>query len=61
MRLTSLDLAIIAAYLAGVTLFGIAFRRGQHTVRDYFLGGRTAPWWALGFRSWPPKLRRSQL
>ena len=47
MRLTSLDLAIIAAYLAGVTLFGIAFRRGQHTVRDYFLGGRTAPWWAL--------------
>ena len=47
MRLTSLDLAIIAAYLAGVTLFGIAFRQGQHTVRDYFLGGRTAPWWAL--------------
>ena len=47
MRLTSLDLAFIAAYLAGVTLFGIAFRQGQHTVRDYFLGGRTAPWWAL--------------
>jgi SSS family solute:Na+ symporter len=47
MRLTSLDLAIIIAYLAGVTLFGIVFRRGQHTVRDYFLGGRTAPWWAL--------------
>src|SRR6266853_5111834 len=47
MRLTSLDLAIIAAYLAGVTLFGIAFRQGQHSVRDYFLGGRTAPWWAL--------------
>src|SRR5467141_1856729 len=48
MRLTSLDLAIVAAYLVGVTLFGIAFRQGQHTVRDYFLGGRTAPWWALG-------------
>src|ERR1700694_1123796 len=47
MRLTSLDLAIIAAYLIGVTLFGIAFRQGQHTARDYFLGGRTAPWWAL--------------
>lgn len=47
MRLTSLDLAIIVAYLAGITLFGIAFRRGQSTVRDYFLGGRTAPWWAL--------------
>ena len=47
MRLTPLDLAIIATYLTGVTLFGIAFRRGQHTVRDYFLGGRTASWWAL--------------
>src|ERR1700691_2171858 len=47
MRLTSLDLAVIVAYLAGITLFGIAFRRGQSSVRDYFLGGRTAPWWAL--------------
>jgi SSS family transporter len=47
MRLNSLDLAIIAAYLGGITLFGIAFRRGQSSVRDYFLGGRTAPWWAL--------------
>ena len=47
MRLTPLDLAVIVAYLAGITLFGIALRRGQSTVRDYFLGGRTAPWWAL--------------
>src|ERR1700687_4290120 len=46
MRLTSLDLAVIIAYLAGITLFGIAFRRGQTTVRDYFLGGRTARWCA---------------
>ncbi len=47
MRLSSLDLAVIAAYLAGITLFGIAFWHGQSSVRDYFLGGRTAPWWAL--------------
>jgi len=47
MRLTFLDLAIIIVYLVGVTLLGIAFRKGQRTVRDYFLGGRTAPWWAL--------------
>src|SRR5258707_6522468 len=42
-----LDLAIIAAYLAGITLFGAHFRRGQKNLRDYFLGGRTAPWWAI--------------
>jgi SSS family solute:Na+ symporter len=47
MRLTALDLAIVAIYLVGATLFGIAFRRRHSTVRDYFLGGRTAPWWAL--------------
>ena len=47
MRLSALDLAIIVTYLASITLFGIAFRRRQNTVRDYFLGGRTAPWWAL--------------
>ena len=49
MRLSSLDLILIAVYLAGITAFGIALRRGQSTVRDYFLGGRTAPWWALAF------------
>ncbi len=47
MRLSSLDLAVIAVYLAGITLFGVAFRRKQKGVRDYFLGGRTAPWWAI--------------
>src|SRR5215510_12518934 len=41
------DLAIIVAYLAGITLFGAHFRRGQKNLRDYFLGGRNAPWWAI--------------
>jgi SSS family solute:Na+ symporter len=41
------DLAIILAYLIGITLFGAHFRRGQKNLRDYFLGGRTAPWWAI--------------
>src|ERR1700730_7101348 len=42
-----LDLAIILVYLIGITLFGARFRRGQTNLRDYFLGGRTAPWWAI--------------
>src|SRR6266513_6397916 len=41
------DLAVILVYLVGITLFGARFRRGQRTLRDYFLGGRTAPWWAI--------------
>ncbi len=42
-----LDLAIIAAYLLGITLFGVWFSRKQKTTRDYFLGDRTVPWWAI--------------
>ncbi|MBZ5540225.1 MAG: sodium:solute symporter [Acidobacteriia bacterium] len=49
MRIHPIDLAIVVAYLLGVTSLGVYFRRGQHTVHDYFLGGRTAPWWALAF------------
>ena len=41
------DLAVIAAYLVGITWFGARFRHAQKTLKDYFLGGRTAPWWAI--------------
>src|ERR1700720_154951 len=49
MRIHPLDLAIVIAYLLGVTALGMRFRRGQQNATDYFLGGRTAPWWALAF------------
>jgi SSS family solute:Na+ symporter len=41
------DLAVIVAYLAGVTWFGARFRKEQRSLKDYFLGGRNAPWWAI--------------
>lgn len=41
------DLAVILIYLVGITWFGARFRKGQTSLRDYFLGGRTAPWWAI--------------
>jgi SSS family solute:Na+ symporter len=47
MGLNRLDLAIIALYLAGITLFGLRFRKKQRTMRDYFLAGRDIPWWAI--------------
>lgn len=49
MRISAVDLTIVILYLVGITLFGMRFRQGQQNVRDYFLGGRTAPWWALSF------------
>jgi solute:Na+ symporter, SSS family len=58
MRIHPLDLAIVIAYLLGVTALGMRFRRTKKSIiaskgdrdsvsLDYFLGGRTAPWWAL--------------
>jgi solute:Na+ symporter, SSS family len=49
MRIHPLDLGMVIAYLLGVTALGMRFRRGQQNATDYFLGGRTAPWWALAF------------
>src|ERR1700733_12962591 len=45
--LRPVDLAVIIAYLAGVTWFGARFRKEQRSLKDYFLGGRNAPWWAI--------------
>jgi len=47
MGLDHLDFAIIGLYLAGITLFGLRFRKKQRTLRDYFLAGRDIPWWAI--------------
>ena len=47
MGLNRLDFVIIALYLAGITLFGLRFRKRQRSLRDYFLAGRDIPWWAI--------------
>jgi SSS family transporter len=44
-----IDLAVIVAYVVAITAIGAHFRKGQRTLRDYFLGGRRLPWWAITF------------
>ncbi|MBI5280836.1 MAG: sodium/solute symporter [Candidatus Solibacter usitatus] len=44
-----IDLGIIALYLIGITWFGARFKESQKSLKDYFLGGRNTPWWAIGF------------
>lgn len=43
----ALDLGLIAIYLVAVTAFGARFRHSQRSLKDYFLGGRRTPWWAI--------------
>ena len=47
MGLNGRDLAVILAYLLGVTAFGLRFRKRQRTLKDYFLADRQIPWWAI--------------
>jgi SSS family transporter len=41
------DWAIVAAYIAGTTLIGHHLKGKQHSTRDFFLGGRNLPWYAV--------------
>ena len=42
----AIDYAILAAYLVGVVWIGGRFGSGQRSLKEFFLGGRTIPWWA---------------
>jgi len=44
MGFSTIDYLVLVAYLVGITLFGMQFRRSQRTVRDYFIGARTTHW-----------------
>src|SRR5579871_168895 len=49
-RLHTVDLALIAIYLIGITLFGLRFRSKDPTtrsLRSYFLADQKIPWWAI--------------
>ncbi len=47
MGLNLLDVAVIAIYLIGVTLFGLRFRSSERTLKEYFLADNSIPWWAI--------------
>jgi len=46
--LHAIDLIIIVLYLGGILIAGGWFSRRQQTTKQYFLAGKTMPWWAIG-------------
>ncbi|MHC4568494.1 MAG: sodium:solute symporter family transporter [Planctomycetota bacterium] len=42
------DYAAVIAYLAGIMLLGLYFKRFVHSSKDYFLAGKSLPFWAIG-------------
>lgn len=47
MTLAPPDLAVVAAYLVGMTLFGVWFTRSQKDLRTYFVGDRNVGWFMV--------------
>lgn len=45
----TLDYVIIVVFLIGAGAFGIISGGKQKTVKDYFLGSKEVPWWAVCF------------
>ncbi len=44
-----LDWLVVAAYLGGTLALGVWLaRRGSRSLAEYFVGGRTIPWWLAG-------------
>lgn len=47
--MTTIDWLILATYLVLIVFMGGWFARRQNTTEAFFLGGRSVPWWAVGF------------
>lgn len=47
--MTSLDLWVVAGYLVATLAVGVALaRRASGSLEDFFVGGRSLPWWLAG-------------
>jgi len=46
--LGGLDYVVVIAYLIGIMLLGFYFKRYVHSSEDYFLAGKSLPFWAIG-------------
>ena len=44
----ALDWTVLAVYLGLLVAMGFYFSRREETTKDFFLGGKRIPWWAVG-------------
>lgn len=54
--MNSLDWFVVAAYIIVLLAMSRYLSRGQSGVEDYYLGGRSMPWWAIGLSTMATQL-----
>jgi SSS family solute:Na+ symporter len=47
MGFSTTDYLVLLLYLAGITVFGMRFRKAQRSVKDYFVGARQTHWFVI--------------
>jgi SSS family transporter len=45
---SAIDYSVLLLYLAGITVFGMRFRKSQRTIKDYFVGAKNISWPVIG-------------
>ena len=60
-ELQTLDLALIALYVAGIVAIGFYFAKRTKTTDDYFLAGRSLGWWLIGLSLYASNISSSSL
>ena len=46
--LTGIDYFIVISYIVGMLILGLYFKKFVNSSEDYFLGGKSLPFWAIG-------------
>jgi SSS family solute:Na+ symporter len=59
--MTSLDWAIVLVLNGAIVAYGMVSSRGTRTGADWFLAGRTLPWWMVGCSLWATAIDTSDL
>ena len=59
--MSAVDWTIVVALNAGIILYGIARGRDTKTSSDWFLAGRSLPWWMIGLSLYATAIDASDL
>lgn len=59
--LTGIDWAIMVVYLVGLVTMSYKLGQGQESVEDYYLGGNSLSWWAIGLSTMSTQLSTNSM
>ncbi|MAV36402.1 MAG: hypothetical protein CMJ59_13200, partial [Planctomycetaceae bacterium] len=59
--MSSLEWSLVAITNGAIIAFGFWYSRGNRSSADWFLGGRSLPWWLIGLSMYATAIDSSDL